>query len=106
MDCQYTDEQYQTKVGWGHNSLSTVVDLARQTNPKMLALCHHDPQSSDEDVMQLIAEARIRVKDLVRDKQMAEVPITFGAREGQRLAVGRRCFRCVGKEARLGDLTS
>ncbi len=105
VDCQYSDEQYQTKVGWGHNSLTTVVDLARQTNPKMLALCHHDPQSSDEDVLQLIAEARIRIKDLVQAKQMAEVPITFGAREGQRLAVGSPLFPLRWEGSRLDDLT-
>ena len=56
--------------------------------------------------MQLIAEARIRVKDLVRDKQMAEVPITFGAREGQRLAVGLPLFPLRWEGAKLGDLIS
>lgn len=87
VDCQYDDQQYQAKVGWGHNSLSTVVDLARQVRPKLLALCHHDPQSSDEMVLELIAEARLRVKDFAGSGQLSDVPITFGAREGQRLAV-------------------
>ncbi|MCA9070621.1 MAG: MBL fold metallo-hydrolase [Planctomycetaceae bacterium] len=87
IDCQYSDADYQSKVGWGHNSLATVVDLARQAQPKMLALCHHDPQSSDETVMQLIAEARLRVRDLADPQNPSNIPITFGAREGQRLAV-------------------
>lgn len=87
VDCQYSDEQYQSKVGWGHNSLATVVDLARQAEPRMLALCHHDPQSADETVMQRIAEARLRVKDLAGEGQISKIPITFAAREGQRLAV-------------------
>lgn len=87
IDCQYNDSDYQSKVGWGHNSLATVVDLARQAKPRMLALCHHDPQSCDETVMQLIAEARIRVKDLAHHENLSDIPITFGAREGQRLAV-------------------
>lgn len=87
VDCQYSDAEYQSKKGWGHNSLATVVDLARQAKPKMLALCHHDPQSSDDSVMQLIAEARLRVKDLTNSRNLSDIPITFGAREGQRLAV-------------------
>jgi len=92
VDCQYNDAEYQTKIGWGHNSLAAVVDLARQVQPKMLALCHHDPQSSDETVMPLIAEARVRIKDLLGHESMTDLPITFAAREGQRLAVGPPLF--------------
>ena len=106
VDCQYDDQQYQTKVGWGHNSLSTVVDLARQVKPQMLALCHHDPQSSDEDIMQLIAEARLRVKDFTNSGELAEAPIVFGAREGQRLAVQPPLFPLRWEGSRLEELKS
>ena len=106
VDCQYDDQQYQSKVGWGHNSLSTVVDLARQVRPQMLALCHHDPQSSDETVMQLIAEARLRVKDFASSGQLSDVPITFGAREGQRLAVQTPLFPLRWEGGQLEELKS
>ncbi len=104
VDCQYTDDEYKKKVGWGHNSLMTVVDLACQVKPKMLALCHHDPQSSDDRVMEMIAEARIRVKDLVTKHKLPHMPITFGAREGQRLAVRPPLFPLRWEGSRLEDL--
>jgi phosphoribosyl 1,2-cyclic phosphodiesterase len=106
VDCQYDDLQYQSKVGWGHNSLATVVDLARQVKPKMLALCHHDPQSTDETVMQMIAEARSRIKDLTSAGKLAEMPITFAAREGQRLAVQPPLFPLRWEGTTLEDLES
>lgn len=104
VDCQYSDADYKSKVGWGHNSLSAVIDLARQVKPKMLALCHHDPQSTDEAVMQLIAEARLRVKDLATSGQISEVPITFGAREGQKLAIQPPLFPLRWEGSSLGEL--
>lgn len=104
VDCQYSDREYQSKVGWGHNSLTTVVDLARQVEPKMLAFCHHDPQSSDDAVMQLIAEARLRLKDFAADGRIAEMPITFGAREGQKLAVGSPLFPLRWEGSGIEDL--
>jgi phosphoribosyl 1,2-cyclic phosphodiesterase len=106
VDCQYSDADYKSKVGWGHNSLSAVIDLARQVKPKMLALCHHDPQSSDEAVMQLIAEARFRVKDLATAGLISEEPITFGAREGQQLAIQPPLFPLRWEGARLEELKS
>jgi phosphoribosyl 1,2-cyclic phosphodiesterase len=106
VDCQYSDAEYKLKTGWGHNSLSAVIDLARQVRPKMLALCHHDPESNDEKVMQLIVEARLRVKDLAVTGELSDVPIIFGAREGQQLAVQPPLFPLRWENARLGELQS
>ena len=46
-DCTYTDEEYKSKVGWGHSCISQVVDLADRGNVKTLALFHHDPDQDD-----------------------------------------------------------
>ncbi len=72
----------------------------------MLALCHHDPQSSDETVMQMIAEARMRVKDLASSGELSEQPITFGAREGQQLAVQPPLFPLRWEGTRWENLQS
>ncbi|MBT4865239.1 MAG: MBL fold metallo-hydrolase [Planctomycetaceae bacterium] len=32
IDCQYTDELYKNCVGWGHNSVATVVDICAQVH--------------------------------------------------------------------------
>ena len=49
-DCTYTDEEYTSKVGWGHSCISQVVDLAHRAEVKNLYLFHHDPDHSDDDI--------------------------------------------------------
>jgi len=49
-DTTYTDEEYKTKVGWGHSCLSQVVDLADRANVKSLCLFHHDPNQDDSAI--------------------------------------------------------
>ncbi|MBX3130278.1 MAG: MBL fold metallo-hydrolase [Polyangiaceae bacterium] len=80
-DGQYTDEEYATKVGWGHARASTVVDLAVQAGVGQLAIFHHDPMHADEDVDQLLAVARSRV-----ELHGARISV-FGAREGLELRI-------------------
>ena len=59
-DAQYTDEEYPSKVGWGHSPLGYVVDFARAAGVRHLVLFHHDPLSSDAklDSLQQIARER------------------------------------------------
>jgi phosphoribosyl 1,2-cyclic phosphodiesterase len=82
IDCQYTDEEYQSKSGWGHNSIATVVDLCEQVRPKMLGLFHHDPMSIDPMVSQRVEETAERL--LQRGIQDT---LVFAAREQLCLAV-------------------
>ncbi|MDN3513948.1 MAG: MBL fold metallo-hydrolase [Candidatus Brocadia sp.] len=49
-DAQYTDEEYKTKVSWGHSSLTEVLCLAKEGGVKRLALFHHDPDHFDEQI--------------------------------------------------------
>jgi len=49
-DTTYTDEEYETKVGWGHSSVGKVVQLADAAGVKTLYLFHHDPDQSDADI--------------------------------------------------------
>ena len=46
-DCQYTDREYPTHVGWGHSPLSDTLAFARRTEAERLMLFHHDPLHSD-----------------------------------------------------------
>jgi phosphoribosyl 1,2-cyclic phosphodiesterase len=74
-DAQYTDEEYVTRVGWGHPRYTTVVDLAVQAEVKRLALYHHDPMHSDREIDAKVDGARERA-------QMHEACIEiFAARE-------------------------
>jgi ribonuclease BN (tRNA processing enzyme) len=46
-DSTYSDEEYKTKVGWGHSCISKVVELADTAAVKTLYLFHHDPDQTD-----------------------------------------------------------
>lgn len=46
-DTTYTDEEYKSKVGWGHSCISKVVELAHRAEVKSLHLFHHDPDQAD-----------------------------------------------------------
>lgn len=75
-DAQYTDEEYVSKVGWGHASCLTVTDLAIQADVKKLALFHHDPTTNDASVDERVGSCGKRAAQFESDL------FTFGAREG------------------------
>lgn len=65
-DAQYTDEEYQQKIGWGHSPLSYVVEMAAEAGVQRLALFHHDPFHSDLDLDQLHDSAVRMMRDRSR----------------------------------------
>ncbi len=82
VDCQYTDQEYQPKVGWGHNAIASVVDFCSQVRPKMVSLFHHDPMTSDESIAERVKETSDRLCLLGRDDVLV-----FGAREQMTISV-------------------
>jgi phosphoribosyl 1,2-cyclic phosphodiesterase len=80
-DGQYTDAEYPKKIGWGHATASTVVDLAIQAHVKQLAIYHHDPMHSDEFIDEVIEGCRARVT------RAGSNLVVFGAREGVELKI-------------------
>ena len=58
MDSTYADDEYESKIDWGHSPLSQVVDLAHRAEAKYLHLFHHDPDQSDDDIDAKLATAR------------------------------------------------
>jgi hypothetical protein len=65
-DCQYTDDEYPSHVGWGHSRLSDVLTFAQLTEAQRLALFHHDPLHDDEQLDRLHADARERWEGMGR----------------------------------------
>jgi phosphoribosyl 1,2-cyclic phosphodiesterase/CheY-like chemotaxis protein len=57
-EAQYTDEEYPSKVGWGHSSVSATVEVALKGEVKTLGLFHHDPMHSDEIVAAMAESAQ------------------------------------------------
>ena len=63
MDAQYTDEEYERHIGWGHGSLSRVVSLALEAKARKLILFHHDPSHDDDKIDEMLEAARLLVVD-------------------------------------------
>ena len=78
-DAQYTEEEYPSKRGWGHSRVFTAVDMALEAGCKQLALFHHDPMHSDDEIRSMEASARKRVESRGSDL------VVFAAREGLEL---------------------
>jgi phosphoribosyl 1,2-cyclic phosphodiesterase len=74
-DAQYTTDELKEKRGWGHSSWEQAVEVAKQAEVKRLALFHHDPEHSD---------------DFLLDQEMKchrRFPMAFFAREGTEIMV-------------------
>ena len=53
-DAQYTQEEYDTKKGWGHTSMEESMEFARRAKVRDLVFCHHDPERTDEQLTNLL----------------------------------------------------
>ena len=57
-DTTYFDEDYKTKIHWGHSSVGRVVEVAAAAGVKNLHLFHHDPGQFDDDIDRKLDVAR------------------------------------------------
>jgi len=60
-DSQYTAEEYQEHVGWGHSSIPQTLAFAQSAEVGRLVTFHHDPDRSDDQIDRILAEARDRL---------------------------------------------
>lgn len=78
-DSQYFDSDYDkendSKVGFGHSTVSMAVENARRCGVEKLFLFHYDPEYSDSDLEAMLREARKGFRE------------TFLAQEGKKLKV-------------------
>jgi phosphoribosyl 1,2-cyclic phosphodiesterase len=49
-DAQYTSQEYESHVGWGHSSIEQVFKFAELANVKHLVPFHHDPSHNDDRI--------------------------------------------------------
>jgi phosphoribosyl 1,2-cyclic phosphodiesterase len=57
-DCQFSELEYESRIGWGHSSVGHAVEFAQRAAARQLVLFHHDPDRSDAGIDQLVARAR------------------------------------------------
>lgn len=70
-DAQYLSSERETSRGWGHSTVAEALELARVSGVKRLALFHHDPSRTDDELDAISQEA-----------QNPDFEV-FAAREGQ-----------------------
>ena len=56
-DTQYTPEEYQSRVGFGHSNMVQAFEFAALANVKSFVPFHHDPADSDDQLDQMISDA-------------------------------------------------
>lgn len=56
-DAQYTAEEYEPRVGWGHSSMVDALKFAEMTAVKRVLFFHHDPSHTDSYLRQLMDRA-------------------------------------------------
>jgi phosphoribosyl 1,2-cyclic phosphodiesterase len=56
-DAQFTDAEFAQRPTWGHCTIAYAVQVAVQSGARRLALFHHDPGHSDDQMDVLVAEA-------------------------------------------------
>lgn len=49
-DAQYTDGEYQERIGWGHSSTTHLARFAETARVARLVTFHHDPSHTDADL--------------------------------------------------------
>lgn len=62
-DSSYTIEEYPQKVGWGHGTFDSCIELAIAAGVKILYCTHHEPTRSDDDLERAFTAAVARHAD-------------------------------------------
>ena len=79
-DAQYSEDEYEERVGWGHTSIEDAVAFKRAVNAKRLVLFHHEPLHTDEwlarleEHVQFLAEPDEERPTLAREGMVVELP--------------------------------
>lgn len=61
-DSQYTDHEYQGRVGFGHSSIRHAFQFAQMTQVKQLAPFHYDPTHTDDELDRMIDETEAEIE--------------------------------------------
>jgi ribonuclease BN (tRNA processing enzyme) len=91
-DSQYTDEEYASRVGWGHSSVTDAVLFAEKASVEQLLLFHHDPLHDDARLEALAEHARGVAPDGARPPLLTREGMTSdlaGRRRGLMLRARR-----------------
>jgi phosphoribosyl 1,2-cyclic phosphodiesterase len=72
-DCQYTDEEYPSHIGWGHSPISDALVFAHRAQAERLLLFHHDPLHSDDLLDAIGDDVAKRVSEFAKPADWVEL---------------------------------
>jgi phosphoribosyl 1,2-cyclic phosphodiesterase len=81
-DAQYRDHEYGAHVGWGHSSITDTIEFATKAGVERLVLFHHDPYHNDDDLEELLEEARAKWPGPGEHVQLASERMTIELADG------------------------
>lgn len=74
-DAQYLPSEAADHVGWGHSTWKDAVAMAERVGARQLVLTSHDPRRTDEEVDEMIVEAREVFPNTVAAGPDLELPL-------------------------------
>ena len=80
-DAQYDDDEYASRVGWGHSAMRRTIEFATLAGAERLVLFHHDPAHDDNTLDAMARHALTEEKPAM--------PVSIGA-EGERYDLAER----------------
>ncbi len=80
VDSSYTQAEYEKKIGWGHGTYNSALELARKAHAKRLFFTHHEPTRSDDELENIF-------KTVVSGTDAPEFEV-YLAREGDEYQLG------------------
>ncbi|MEQ9370115.1 MAG: MBL fold metallo-hydrolase [Coleofasciculus chthonoplastes F3-SA18-01] len=78
-DAMYTDQEYHNpkspKVGWGHSTWQEGVKLAKAAGVKQLAIFHHEPNHTDDNLDEIAIEVQSACEGSFLAKEGLIIPL-------------------------------
>jgi len=62
-DAEYTPDEYETRILWGHSTYTEAVDLAIEAGVKKLGLFHHNQNRTDKEIDEIVDICRMHIAE-------------------------------------------
>ena len=76
-DAQYDDDEYRTRMGWGHSTMKRAIEFAGLARARQLVFFHHDPAHDDGTLDHMVSR--------VLDSEQPAIAVS-AAKEGTTVA--------------------
>lgn len=78
-DAQYTEAEYEKTRTWGHSTFKQALKLALDAKVKRFGIFHHDPDRTDTELDQIVADLQQSVRERGADLEV------FAVKEGMEI---------------------